>query len=258
MKSYLQEIIKRKDLLFYLVKSGLKAEHRNSYLGYLWWLLDPLLNVVIYYFLVVVVLNRGGEDFPVYLVIGLVTWRFTNSSIRASAKAITKYASIINQVYLPKAIFPFAVSLTQVFNFMFGLVVIGIFLIAFQVIISWQAIYLPVIILVHLLFLLAVTMVISFFCVFIRDIDNLISHILRIFFYTSPIIWESRNLPSQIAWLAKANPIAILVTSYRDVLMYQSSPNWLGLILITILSLLMIFWMLKYYQVNEHKIIKAL
>lgn len=41
MKSYIQEILKRKDLLYYLIKSGLKAEHRNSYLGYFWWLLDP-------------------------------------------------------------------------------------------------------------------------------------------------------------------------------------------------------------------------
>src|SRR5690625_3120715 len=72
MKQYIEDIKKRKDLLLYLVKSGLKAEHRNSYLGYFWWLLDPLLNVAVYYFLVVIILGRGGPDFPVFLVIGLV------------------------------------------------------------------------------------------------------------------------------------------------------------------------------------------
>ena len=70
MKSYLKELLNRKDLLLYLVKSGLKAEHRNSYLGYFWWLLDPLLNVLVYYFVVVIVLGRGGPNYATYLVIG--------------------------------------------------------------------------------------------------------------------------------------------------------------------------------------------
>jgi len=60
MKKYLTDLYKRKDLILYLVTSGLKAQHRNSFLGYFWWLLDPLLGVFIYYFVVVVVFRRGG------------------------------------------------------------------------------------------------------------------------------------------------------------------------------------------------------
>src|SRR5699024_2708019 len=100
MRQYIQEIQKRKDLLVYLVQSGLKAENRNSYLGYFWWLLDPLLNVLVYYFLVGVLLDRGGDNFAVFLVIGLVAWRWINTTVNGSAKAILKYSSIINQVYL--------------------------------------------------------------------------------------------------------------------------------------------------------------
>src|SRR5690606_1035400 len=116
MKKYLQEMAKRKDLLYYLVKTGLKAEHRNSYLGYFWWLLDPLLNVLVYYFLVVIILNRGGENYAVFLVIGLVVWRMISSTVNSSARSIMRYSSIINQVYLPKALFPLSFTLTQLFN----------------------------------------------------------------------------------------------------------------------------------------------
>src|SRR5690625_5591259 len=124
MKAYLRELFKRKDLLLYLVKSGLKAEHRNSYLGYFWWLLDPLLNVLVYYFLVVIILDRGGENYALFLVIGLVVWRWISSSINSSAKSVLRYSSIIRQVYLPKSIFPLSFTITQLFNFMFGLGVI--------------------------------------------------------------------------------------------------------------------------------------
>ncbi|WP_112182168.1 MULTISPECIES: ABC transporter permease [Paraliobacillus] len=261
MRNYLLEMLKRKDLLIYLVKSGIKAENRDSYLGYFWWLLDPLLNVVVYYFLVVVILGRGGPDYPVYLVIGLVVWRWMSTTINASAKAITKYTTIINQVYLPKSIFPLALSSTQLFNFSFGLVVIAIFLGFFGIIPSWHIVLLPVIILIQLLLLIAISLFVSYICVFIRDIDNILSHIIRMFFYASPIIWESdrlAHLPDGFNLIISLNPVAILLNAYRDILMYHTVPDFTGLIVIGTLSVVTILLMLFYYSKNEHKIIKAL
>src|SRR5690625_2204070 len=167
MKAYIQEIKKRKDLIYYLVKSGLKAEHRNSYLGYFWWLLDPLLGVLVYYFLVVIILERGGENFAVFLVIGLVVWRWISSSINASAKSILRYSSIINQVYLPKSIFPLSFTITQLFNFIFGLIVIAIFLIFNGVIPGWQIVYLTFFIFVMFVFLFSVCFFFVFFLFFV-------------------------------------------------------------------------------------------
>src|SRR5699024_3382954 len=156
MKTYLQEIRKRKDLLLYLVKSGLKAEHRTSYLGYFWWLLDRLLNIAVYYFFVVIILQRGGENYAVFLVIGLVVWRWISSSITTSANSVLRYSSIINQVYLPKLIFPLSFTITQLVNFLFGLVIIAIFLAFNGVWPTWHLVLLPVVIIITLTFLLAV------------------------------------------------------------------------------------------------------
>lgn len=262
MEKYIKEIIKRKDLLIYLVKSGLKAENRNSYLGYFWWLLDPLLNAMVYYFLVIVILGRYADvpEYPVYLVIGLVVWRWMNTTVNTSAKAIIKYSSIINQVNLPKVIFPFSLTLTQLFNFSFGLIVIGLFLIIFQIIPGWQVVFLPFIIIVQLIFLLSVSLFIAYICVFIRDIDNILTHILRLFFYASPIIWIGSRLPDKFIFnlIVTINPVAIILDAYRAVLMYQSTPNFVGLLIIGSISLCFIYFMLYYYSRNEHKIIKAL
>jgi lipopolysaccharide transport system permease protein/teichoic acid transport system permease protein len=258
MREYINEMLKRKDLLIYLVKSGLKAEHRNSYLGYFWWLLDPLLNVVVYYFLVVVILGRGGENYAVFLVIGLIGWRWMNTTVNTSAKAIIKHSSIINQVYLPKSIFPLSTSFTQVVNFVFGLMVIAIFLVAFGIMPGWQVVYLPLIILVQLVFLLAISLFVAYICVFVRDIDNILSHVLRVFFYASPIIWEGGRLPAEYSWIVAINPVAIILDSYRAVLMYQANPQFMELLIIGLSSLCVILAVLYYYSRNEHKIIKAL
>jgi lipopolysaccharide transport system permease protein len=258
MRNYLSEILKRKDLLLYLVKSGLKAENRNSYLGYFWWLLDPLLNVVIYYFVVAVILGGRSENYAVYLAVGLVVWRWINTTVKASSKAITKYSSIISQVYLPKSMFPIAISTSQLFNFVFGLVVIAIFLIVFGVVPDANVLLLPLIILVTLVMLLAVGMFVSYICVFVKDIDYILTHIMRIFFYASPIIWEESRIPPQYDWVVAINPVAIILDAFRDVLMYNQTPEFTGLIIIAIVSCLAIVLMLYHFMRNEHKIIKAL
>ena len=258
MRAYIEEVRKRTDLILYLVKSGLKAEHRNSYLGYFWWLLDPLLNIAVYYFLVVIILDRGGPDYPVFLVIGLIVWRWISSSINASANAILRYSSIINQIALPKMIFPLSFTISQLVNFLFGLIVIAIFLIFFGVVPTWHIVYLPLIILITLLFLLAIGAVLGYITVFVRDIDNMLSHVIRIFFYASPIIWEGGRLPPEYSWAVDYNPIAILVNAYRDILMYHQLPNLLGLSIIAVISIIVIIYMVYHYSKNEHKIIKAL
>lgn len=258
MKEYLKEIIKRKDLLYYLVKSGLKAEHRNSYLGYFWWLLDPLLNALVYYFLVVIILERGGEDYAVYLVIGLVVWRWVSSSINSAANSILRYSSIINQVYLPKAIFPISFTISQIFNFLFGLIVALVFVFAFGIRPGIEILYLPFIMLVTLVFLLAIGFTLGYITVFVRDIDNLMTYVIRIFFYASPIIWYGNRLPENLSWAYEYNPIAIIVTAFRDILMYNSTPDIMALLVILAASTIVAILALYYYSRNEHKIIKSL
>ncbi|NLJ19267.1 ABC transporter permease [Globicatella sulfidifaciens] len=259
MKKYIKEMLKRKDLIGYLVLSGQKANNRDSYLGYFWWLLDPLLNVLIFYFLRVVILKATGEDLAVFLAIGLVVWKWMSSTINSSSKSITRHSSIINQVYLPKAIFPIATTLSQMFNFAFGLIVIAIFLAIFGVIPGWQVIFLPVIILVQLIFLLAVSLFIGYISVFIRDIDNLTKHIVRLLFYASPVIWEGGRLAgSKYEFVVRLNPFAFIIDAYRDVLMYGQTPSFLKLGTVALGSLVAFILLIRHYSRNEHKIIKSL
>ncbi|WP_020006383.1 ABC transporter permease [Salinicoccus albus] len=259
MKKYLKEMLNRKDLLYYLVRSGLKAEHRNSYLGYLWWLLDPLLNVLVFYFLVVVILDRGDtENFPLFLVIGLIVWRCISSTLNSSSSSIMQYSSIISQVYLPKSLFPISFTLTQLFNFAFGFIIIAVFLAVYRVMPGWELIFLPLLIIIQTTFLLAVGMILAYVTVFVRDLENVLQYVTRVFFYASPIIWEGGRLPPEYGWAVTYNPVAVIVTSYRDILMYGNIPNFTGLAIIFVASAAAIVYMTWYYSRNEYKIIKSL
>lgn len=259
MHKYLKDLFIRKDLIVYLVVSGLKAQHRNSFLGYFWWLLDPLLGVLIYYFVVVIIFRRAdGADYGAYLVVGMIVWRWLSSSVTSSAKSIVAQSGLITQVYLPKIIFPIGAILTQLINFGFGLIVIGIFLFFLKVKPGVELLWLPYIVVMQIPFLMAIAFPVAYFCVFVRDINNIIDHLLRLWFFASPVIWYTKMIPARGRWLLDINPMYHFLESYRAVLMHNSTPDYMILFCIGVVSLLFTAFILYYYSNHEYKIIKAL
>jgi ABC-type polysaccharide/polyol phosphate export permease len=259
MRNYLNELIKRKDLMVYLVLSGLKAQHKNSFLGYFWWLLDPMLNVLIYYFVVVIVFQRAkGENFGVYLVIGMMAWRWLASTVNMAAKSITQQAGIISQVNLPKAQFPIGTVMTQFVNYCFGLVVIALFLLFFRITPGVEAFWLPFIVFVQLVFMLALALPTAFVSVFVRDVETVISHVMRLWFFGSPVIWFAEMIPERGRWLLSVNPMAYFLDAYRSILLYHGEPDIGALLVIGVCSAAVVIGGLYFYCRFEHKIIKAL
>ena len=258
MKQYLHELYKRKDLVLYLVISGLKAEHRNSFLGYLWWLLDPFLSVLVYYFVVVLVFQRGGPDYGLFLVVGMIVWGWLSSAINTASRSIVSQSGIISQVYLPKIIFPLGATLTQLINFGFGLCVIALFLLSSGTEPGKALLWLPYITIIQLLFTFALGSVIAYVCTFIRDVNSLIGPLLRLWFFSSPVIWREDFLPPDKRWILELNPLAHFLAGYRGAFIDNMTPDILALSSIGVLSSITILFTVWFYSHYEHKIIKAL
>ncbi len=259
MKQYLVDLIKRRDLISYLATSGLKAQQKNSFLGYVWWLLDPFLNVVIYYFVVVVVFNRpGGAEYGMYLVSGMIVWRWLGATVSSASKSIISQSAIISQVYLPKSIFPISAAFIHFINFGFGLIVVFFFFLYFHFIPGGNILWLPLVIAVQLLFMLAISFPISFLSVFIRDVDNLVSHVMRLWFFGSPVIWRVDMIPEKGRWLLEINPMHHLLGCYRNILINNSAPDYLALLFIGAASVAFIVPMIYFFKYKEHLILKSL
>ncbi|HYF77467.1 MAG TPA: ABC transporter permease [Symbiobacteriaceae bacterium] len=258
MKEYVGQMLVRKDLLLYLVSSGLKAQHRNSFLGYLWWLLNPLLGVLIYYFMVAIVFQRGGADYVLNLVIGLTVWRWLQAAVSTATRSIVSQAGIISQVYLPKAMFPLGVVLTQLVNFGFGMIVVALFLAAAAHVPGLALLWLPLIVLTQFLLLVAICMVIAYVSVFVRDMENVVNHVLQLWFYVSPIIWTGITLPAKLTWVLAMNPMAHVVSAYRDVILHNTNPNTAALFIVAVSAVLAILTMIHVYSRYEHRLIKVL
>ncbi|GAB6091612.1 ABC transporter permease [Spirochaeta dissipatitropha] len=258
MKKYIRELLKRRDLIITLVESGLKSQHKNTMLGYIWWVLDPLLGVLVYYFLRVVLLGLDGENIEIFLAVGLVTWTWIKSTIPASTKSISKQASLINKVYLPKILFPLCLNLTQMVNFFFSIFVVAGFMAIFGIAPTWHILWFPYIVIIQFLFLFSISTVLAYIGAFVRDIENVITHIMRFWFYGSPVIWETGRMPPRYSWIVDLNPASTFIGSYRSIFMHGEAPNLLNLHIILGASVVLLCFMTWFYSRNEHKIIKAL
>ncbi|MFW5880467.1 MAG: ABC transporter permease [Spirochaetota bacterium] len=255
---YLRDLWRRKDLLLYLVTSGLKADTRNTFLGYFWWLLDPALYVLVFVFVRVVLIGRAGEDIVPFLATGLVVFQFFAQTLTGSARSITSKSGIITQVYLPKAMLPVSVVLTQLANFAFSLVTLAVILGLSGIVPGVELLWLPYLIVVQTLFQIAIALAIAYVAAFIRDIDRVLSRIVMIMRFTAPVLWEGSRLPNHLDWLVDYNPLAWLLEAYRAILMYGRQPSIRLMTALGLVSAMASILLVVFYTYNEHRIVKAL
>ena len=122
----------------YAAKSQLKSEVASSYLNWLWWILDPLLFMLVYTFIALIVFKKSVEYFPVFVFIGLTCWNFFNKCVLGSVKVVKNNRQIVTKVYIPKFLLVVQKMLVNGFKMVisFGLVII--MMVIYQVPVTWK------------------------------------------------------------------------------------------------------------------------
>ena len=103
-------------LLSELVKKGIRLKYRRSYLGVLWSLIEPLLTTCVWVIVFGTLLGRGGRDYPMYLIIGRLTYSFFNGATKAASRSVQANASMIKKIYVPKYLYPLSAILYNFVN----------------------------------------------------------------------------------------------------------------------------------------------
>jgi lipopolysaccharide transport system permease protein len=225
------------ELLAYKAYADLRAESARTYIGFVWWFIDPIVNMALFYFVFSFLLDRGVEDYVPFLLIGMVTWKWFNSSVVVAANSIRANAGLISQVYIPKPFFPLVVvaETTVKFAIAFGLLLGFLWAYGFDVDVHYAA--LPLVALVQLGFISAVALLVSSVVPFFPDLNIVLENVLRMLFFLSGVFFPTARLPESIQpWFA-LNPMLVLIESFRDVLMYGRWPSASALVSVMAASL---------------------
>lgn len=222
----IREILKKKELLQYLVRSELRVTYRNKALGFLWVVLDPLFLMLVYLFLIELVFNRGGQYFPIMLFICLLSFRWISTSMSTGVKSLVSNGKLIQTIKFPKSILPLVRTRIGFVNFSIGLLVVFAMIAFYQITPTIKMLFLPVIVLVQYLFVAGITSLVALGGLFFRDLQNILLFGMRIWFYASPGLYHLEDIPEKYqSILCILNPVAPLFTSYKNVLVRGEMPN---------------------------------
>ncbi len=206
----------------------MKAEVANSYLGWLWWVLDPLLFMLVYTFIAVAVFKKGGLYFPVFVIIGLTVWNFFNKTVSQSVSLMKKNKGIITKIYVPKHVLLMQSLLVNGFKMCISFGLVLVFMVVFRVPFTLYIFCcLP-----YLIMLCVITFGIGSVCmhlgVFVEDLQNIVTVGLRLVFYLSGVFYNVvESLPEPYnRWLLHVNPVAVAIDGCRNALLYQKAPEW--------------------------------
>jgi lipopolysaccharide transport system permease protein len=214
-------------ILRYQSVSELKQEISKKYLGFLWWLLDPILYMSVFYLIFATGLRGAarGPDFVWFLLCGLVPWKWFSSSMENGSRSITGNASLISQVYFPKIILPTTIFIAQTFKF---LIVFSIFLLVLAL--SGRLDYhnlllLPGILLLQAALNLSIAALAGAVVPFAPDLKQLISYCTIFLFFLSGIFFDVAQLSDEAAQWLQYNPMLILISWYRHLLLGSPIPD---------------------------------
>jgi len=202
----------------------------------MWWVIDPILSMAVYYVVFGLLFQRGTEDFVPFLLVGLITWQCFTNTINHGMTTIQGNIKLMNQVHLPKVVFPSIVILMDTFKFsiVFVLVVLFLWIYGFGVGITYLA--LPIVLGVQLLFTTALTYLLAAIIPFLPDLKFLVQTVLRLVFFLTGIFFDGSKMPEQYQFFFYLNPMANLIEDCRNILMHNLWPDWNALAIICLFS----------------------
>ncbi|MEN8130554.1 MAG: ABC transporter permease [Pseudomonadota bacterium] len=235
-------ITRHLELLFYKTYADLKAEASQTYLSFLWWIVEPVLYMAVFYIVFGLLFKRGGDgDFIPFLLCGLTVWKWFDSTVRTGANAIRANVGLMRQVYLPKILFPTITILQNTVKFFIVLSFLLIFLQFYGLGIGITYLGLPVLIFVQLLLIAACVYFLAALVPFLPDLAQLIGNGLVMMMFLSGIFFPGSNIPQAYQPYFYLNPMANLVEAYRDILLFSNWPDWSALGWISLVSAFVIW-----------------
>jgi lipopolysaccharide transport system permease protein len=227
----LAQVLAYRDLFFNLVIRDLKVRYKKSVLGFVWSLLNPLLMMVVFTVVFTILTVPNLENFPVFVLTGLVAWNFTAGSVLGAVNSVVGNASLINKVYFPRELLPASLVCSNLVNFLLTLVVLFGFIIAFRIELTPMVLLLPAIIAIQFVLVLGIALIVSSVNVFYRDVGVILEVGVMAWFFLTPIFYQLERIPNvellgidMWRWVYILNPMASLVTNYRYILLYGLPP----------------------------------
>jgi len=242
MIAAIRSLVRYRALVQSLVSRELKARYRGSVLGFLWSFVNPLLVLLTYTLVFTVILpNRQADIQPYFLFLfcGILPWTWFSASLAEASGVIIASGNLIKKVLFPAEVLPTVTVLANLVHFLLGLPILLLFL-AWKGKLAWTVVLLPLPMLVQLVLTLGVALFLSALTVHFRDLQNILTHVLHLWFFATPVIYSYAAIPegSPLRQALRLNPMTHVMVTYQQILFHGNVDHWRGLFLALLVGVL--------------------
>ncbi|OFV96124.1 MAG: hypothetical protein A3H94_08055 [Acidobacteria bacterium RIFCSPLOWO2_02_FULL_60_20] len=242
----IRTIARHRVLIASMVRREMQGRYRGSMAGAWWTLIQPLLLMLTYYFVFGIILKAGGERgtsaFVFYFICGTLPWLAFSEAVGRAPNIVRDNRSFVTRVVFPLEILPVNLTLMGLVTEGFALIIFLAALITLGPGAGWTALYLPAVLIPQLLFTAGLCWFLAALGVFLRDTAQIMTFLLTVWFFATPIVYYPDALPQRFLWLFQLNPMYAIVEAYRSILLEHAAPHLSALAFLWLLSLGM-FWL---------------
>jgi len=243
----LTELFKYKDLLKQLVVRDLKVRYKNSVLGFFWSLVNPLVQVATIWVMVRYIMRLEIPNYSAYLLVGYLPWVFFQMALLDSSQVVLMHRDLLKKVYFPREVLPLSAVISNLIHFVLALAVFFVYVIVYIHLVLHgrglliTTLWLPLLVALQCLLIVGLTYFVSCLNVFFEDTKYVLSVLLNVCFYLTPIMYPAELVYSRLASshlpkmyqmllykLYLANPLNMLIDAYRKTLLPPTSLNLRG------------------------------
>ena len=261
----LKEVWRYRDLLLLFVKRDIVTVYKQTVLGPLWYLIQPLFTAITFTIIFNNVAGIETGKTPAFLfnLAGIIIWNYFTSCLNETSDTFKKNASIFGKVYFPRIIMPMSIVITNLVKLAIQLLIfIGFYMYyvaqGMSNTLSISVIYFPLLVLIMGVMGLGLGMIISSLVTKYRDLTFLVSFGVQLLMYVSAVMYPMQlikeKLP-QFGWLIEYNPLAYVVETSRYILLNEGSVSFYGLVYTVVFTVSIFFIGLLIFNQTEKKFI---
>lgn len=231
-----------RELLYFLVWRDVKVRYKQTALGVVWVVLQPLLTTLIFTVLFGILLNvpSGDTPYPVFALAGLIPWQYFSGALTRTSTSLVGNSHLITKVYFPRLIIPLTGVLSGLVDFAIGFALLAILLVIYGIMPGAAVVLLPAFLLLAMATALGFGLWLAALNVRYRDIGYLVPFLVQIWLYATPVAYGSTLIPERYRWLLGLNPMTGVVEGFRWALLGQAPPDRLFILSVAITAVVLI------------------
>jgi lipopolysaccharide transport system permease protein len=239
-KNHIRELYDHRQLIWIIAWGDFKARYKNSILGYFWSLLEPLVMLAILYIVFSNLMKVQVEHYQLFLLLGIIMWNFFVKATNLGLNAIVGKPGLVQKVYFPRDVLVISGCITATLQSLFESMIFIVFMIIIRVPLSWNIIYLPLILGIFFILTLGTSLALAALNVYFRDVQFIWAVVIQAGFFITPILYPLNIFSPALQAIFRLNPIAQIIVISRDCILYSTTPFPLSLIYAGVASMIVL------------------